>query len=95
MNLVSRMRNAGDGPKCCTKMVPIPVLKAGGGTDIGSRRTFLPAFLISLVFTVRRTLMEIIGAYKRTENSTASPRGKQYLNSNFTAYVQNVHSLTC
>ena len=53
MNLVSRMRNAGDVPKCCTKMVPIPVLKAGGGTDIGSRRTFLPAFLISLVFTVR------------------------------------------
>ena len=78
MNLVSRMRNAGDVPKCCTKMVPIPVLKAGGGTDIGSRRTFLPAFLISLVFTVRRTYEEINGASERTENSTASPREKQY-----------------
>ena len=94
MNLVSRMRNAGDVPKCCTKMVPIPVLKAGGGTDIGNQQTFLPAFLISLVFTVRRTLKEIIGAYKRTENSTASPREKQYLKLNAFGYNQNIHSLT-
>ena len=50
MNLVSRMRNAGDVPKCCTKMVPIPVLKASGGTDIGNQQTIPPAFLISLVF---------------------------------------------
>ena len=50
MNLVSRMRNAGDAPKCCTTMVLIPVLKIGGGTDIGNQHTFPPAFLISLVF---------------------------------------------
>ena len=93
MNLVSRMRNAGDAPKCCTTLVLIPVLKIGGGTDFGNQQTFLPAFLISLVFTVRRTLKEIIGAYKRTENSTASPREKQYLKSKITAYTQNAHSL--
>ena len=78
MNLVSRMRNAGDAPRYCTTMVPIPVLKAGRGTDIGNQQTIPPAFLFSLVFTVRRTREEIIGAYKRTENSTASPREKQY-----------------
>ena len=69
------MRNAGDAPRYCTTMVLIPVLKAGGGTDIGNQQTIPPAFLISLVFTVRRTLKEIIGAHKRTENSTASPGG--------------------
>ena len=55
--------------------------------NIGNRRTFPPAFLFSLVFLVRLTFSKTIGAYKRTENSTASPRGKQYLKSNFTAYV--------
>ena len=38
-------------------------------------------------FSVRRTFEKRIGAYKRTENSTASPRGKQYLKSNFTVYI--------
>ncbi len=71
MNLVSRMRNAGDALKFCTSPVPISILNTGGGTIIGSRRTFLPAFLISLVFTVRPTFEKAIGAYKRTENSTA------------------------
>ena len=93
MNLVSRMRNAGDVPKYCTTLVLIPVLKAGGGTDISDERRFPPAFLISLVFTVRRTYEEINGASERTENSTASPREKQYLKSHSTAYIQNVHSL--
>ena len=93
MNLVSRMRNAGDASRYCTTLVLIPVLKSGGSTDFGNQQTFLPAFLISLVFTVRRTLKEIIGAYKRTENSTASPREKQYLKSKITAYIQNAHSL--
>ena len=50
MNLVSRMRNAGDAQKYCTTLVLIPVLKAGGGTDIGNQQTFTPAFLFSLVF---------------------------------------------
>ncbi|MBR4077718.1 MAG: hypothetical protein IKK17_03830, partial [Oscillospiraceae bacterium] len=62
MNLVSRMRNAGDAPKDCTMMVLIPVSKTGGGTDIGNQQTIPPAFLISLVFTVRRTLEDIVGA---------------------------------
>ncbi|MBR4077023.1 MAG: hypothetical protein IKK17_00290, partial [Oscillospiraceae bacterium] len=35
-----------------------------------------------------------IRAYKRTENSTASPRGKQYLKSNFAAFIQNTHPST-
>ena len=43
MNLVSRMRNAGDVPKYCTTLVLIPVWKAGGGTDIGDERRFSPA----------------------------------------------------
>ena len=50
MNSVSRMRNAGDAPKLCTTLEPIPLSNAGGGTHIGDRPTFLPAFLISLVF---------------------------------------------
>ena len=50
MNLVSRMRNAGDAPKDCTTLVPIPALKAGGGTGIGNQQTIPPAFLFSLVF---------------------------------------------
>ena len=50
MNLVSRMRNAGDAPRYCTTLVPIPVLKPSGGTDIGNQQTIPPAFLISLVF---------------------------------------------
>ena len=87
------MRTAGDAPKVCTTSVPIPVLKTGGGTDIGNQQTIPPAFLISLVFTVRRTFAEIVGASERTENSTASPREKQYLKSHSTAYIQNVHSL--
>ena len=87
MNLVSRMRNAGDAPKDCATLVPIPALKAGGGTDSGNRRKLLPAFLFSLVFSVRLTFSKTIGAYKRTENSTASPRGKRYLKSNFPVYI--------
>ena len=42
MNLVSRMRNAEDAPQYCTMMVLVPVLKAGGGTDIGNQQTIPP-----------------------------------------------------
>ena len=63
MNLVSRMRNAGDAPKLYTTLEPIPLSNAGGGTHIGDRPTFLPAFLISLVFRfaehLRRALVHI------------------------------------
>ena len=82
-----RMRNAGDALWFCTKWVPMLLSDEGRGTIIGNLRTFPPAFLFSLVFLVRLTFSKTIGAYKRTENSTASPRGKQYLKSNFTAYV--------
>ena len=50
MNLVSRMRNAGDAPKACTTLVLIPAVKAGGGSDIGNLQTIPPAFRFSLVF---------------------------------------------
>ena len=84
------MRNAGDAPKYCTTLVLIPVLKAGGGTNFGNQLTFPPAFLFSLVFLVRLTFSKTIGAYKRTENSTASPRGKQCLKLNASAYTLNI-----
>ena len=87
MNLVSRMRNAGDAPRYCTTWEPIPLSNTGRGTHIGNRPTFPPAFLFSLVFTVRRTFEENVSASKRTENSTASPRGKQYLKANFAGYI--------
>ena len=43
MNLVSRMRNAGDAPKCCTTLVPIPMSNMGGGTNIGKNRKCIQA----------------------------------------------------
>ena len=68
-----RKRNAGDAPKFRTALVPIPMSNTGGGTNIGNCCRLLPAFLFSLVFTVRPTFQEIVSAYKRTENSAAWP----------------------
>ena len=76
---MSRKRNAGVAPKFCTAFVPIPMLNTRGGSNIGGWRRFPPAFLFSLVFTVRPTFKKIVGAYKRTENSAASPREKRCL----------------
>ena len=86
------MRNAGDAPTVSTTWVPVPLLNTGGGTQIDNLHTFPLAFLISLVFTVRRTFAEIVGTSERTENSTAFPREKQYLKLHSTAYIQNAHS---
>ena len=76
---MSRKKNAGVVPKFCTALVPVPLSDMGGGTDIGNCRRLLPAFLFSLVFAVRPTFEKIVGAYKRTENSAASPREKRCL----------------
>ncbi len=73
MNLMSRKRNAGVAPKFWTMWVPIPITNTAGGSNIGNCCRLLPAFLFSLVFTVRPTFEKTIGAYKRTENSAASP----------------------
>ena len=74
---MSRKMNAGVALKFYTVLVLIPMLNNGGGSSIGNCLRFLPAFLFSLVFSVRRTFVKIVSAYKRTENSTASPREKQ------------------
>ena len=75
MNLVSRMRNAGDAPRCCTTLVPIPVLKPSGGTDIGNQQTIPPAFLISLVFRFAEHWWKYLGHTSEPKTRQLPPGG--------------------
>ena len=80
MNLVSRMRNAGDAPKDCTTLVLIPALKAGGGSDIGNLQTIPPAFLFGLVFRFAEHLRRSLVHTSEPKTRQLPPGGSNALN---------------